>query len=102
MPAVVRKGDSCSGHGGWPSRQSTSGSPNVLFNGIPAVRSGDSWANHCKWISTTDGGYWSCHSGTTTTGSSKVLVNGKPLMRVGDSVNCGSRASQGSPNVFSN
>ena len=44
MPAVTRKGDSCTGHGCFPARPSTSGSPDVFVNGIAVHRQGDSWA----------------------------------------------------------
>lgn len=92
MPSVTRLGDTCTGHGCFPPRASTSGSPNVFINGIPAHRNGDGWAVHCCEDK--------CHDGTMAGGSSSVFVNGKPLARIGDSVSCGSASGQGSPNVF--
>lgn len=92
MPAASRKGDQCSGHGCFPPRPSTSGSPNVFINGIPALRQDDTYATHCCGDS--------CHPGKQSSGSSTVFVNGKPLARVGDSVSCGSVTAQGSSNVF--
>jgi uncharacterized Zn-binding protein involved in type VI secretion len=95
MPAVARKGDSCTGHDSFPPRASTSGSPNVFINGIPAHRQGDGWATHCNPTP-------SCHASSLSAGSPTVFVNGKPLGRVSDPVACGSSVASGSPNVFAN
>lgn len=92
MPAVSRKGDTCTGHAGFPPRPSTAGSPNVFINGIAAHRQGDSWASHCNPNS--------CHGSVLANGSSTVFVNGKPLARIGDPVACGSTVATGSGNVF--
>ena len=92
MPAVTRLGDSCTGHGAFPPRTSTSGSANVFVNGIPAHRQGDSWSAHCDPNS--------CHASELKSGSSTVYVNGKALGRVGDPVACGSVVAAGSGNVF--
>ena len=43
-----------------------------------------------------------CHGGTQAVGSPNVFANGKPVARVGDDVDCGSKAMEGSPNVFIN
>ena len=94
MPAVTRKGDTCTGHGCWPSRASTEGSPNVFINGIPAHRQGDGWAAHtCPAIPET-------HDSVLGAGSSSVFTNGKQLGRIGDPVACGSVVASGSENVF--
>lgn len=93
MPAVVRIGDSCSGHGTFPPRPSTGGSGNVFVNGKAAHRQGDSWAVHCNSVPV-------CHGGSLASGSATVFVNGKQIGRVGDPVDCGSVAASGSPNVF--
>lgn len=95
MPAVTRKGDSCTGHTTWPPRNSTGGSSNVFVNGKAAHRQGDSWASHCSIKRR-----YPCHSGALSGGSSTVFVNGKPLGRIGDGVSCGSAAASGSSNVF--
>ena len=92
MAAVTRLGDSCTGHGAFPPRTSTSGSPNVFVNGIPAHRQGDSWSVHCVLNS--------CHASELKSGSSTVYVNGKALGRVDDPVSCGSVVAVGSSNVF--
>ncbi|HAF94033.1 MAG TPA: PaaR repeat-containing protein [Pseudomonas sp.] len=94
MPAAARQGDSCTGHGCWPPRACTAGSPDVMINGSPAHRQGDAWAAHtCPSIPET-------HASTLAAGSATVFVNGLPLGRIGDPVACGSSIAQGSPNVF--
>ena len=93
MPAVTRLGDTCTGHGDFPPRESTSGSLNVFVNEKPAHRQGDSWAVHCNSVPV-------CHGGTLASGSSSVYVNGRQLGRIGDSVSCGSTVASGSSNVF--
>lgn len=92
MPAVVRLGDQCTGHGCFPPRVNDSASGNVFVNGIGAHRVGDHWVVHCCGIP--------CHDSSMAAGSGTVFVNGKALARVGDSVACGSAAAQGSSNVF--
>ena len=47
MPASVRLGDVCSGHGCFPSRPNDQGSPNIFVNDIPVHRVTDHWATHC-------------------------------------------------------
>lgn len=93
MPAVTRKGDTCTGHGPWPSRPSVEGSPNVFVNGLAVHRQGDGWAIHCDPTPL-------CHPGVLASGSATVFVNGKQIGRVGDPVDCGSSVATGSGNVF--
>lgn len=93
MPAVTRLGDLGTGHGAFPPRTSTSGSPNVFVNGIAVHRQGDSWAVHCDPT-------LACHGGTLAAGSATVFVNGLPIGRVDDPVDCGSLVASGSGNVF--
>lgn len=92
MPQIVRLGDKCGGHGGFPPRPSISASPNVFANGVPVVRKSDSWASHCDPDT--------CHTGTSVTFSGTVFANGLNVCRIGDSVDCGSTMVEGSPNVF--
>lgn len=92
MPAATRLNDRCTGHGCFPPRLNTQGSPNVFINSRPAHRQGDSWASHTCGDNT--------HSGVTTGGSSKVYVNSRPLARIGDSISCGSVCAEGSTNVI--
>lgn len=92
MPAVARKGDACTGHGGYPPRANTGGSSNVFINGIPVHRRGDPWPTHCSGSS--------CHASVLGGGSSSIFANGLAVGRIGDPVACGSAAAGGSPNVF--
>ena len=93
MPPVTRKGDSCTGHGSFPPRASTGGSPNVFVNGIPAHRQGDGWAAHGSSSPSAP------HGSSLAAGSGTVSANGKPLGRIGDPVGCGSAVAAGSGNV---
>lgn len=92
MPPVARLSDVCTGHGCFPSRPSSAGSPNVFVNGLAAHRVGDGWSSHCCGPA--------CHGGALGAGSSVVFVNGQPLGRIGDPVSCGSSVASGSPNVY--
>ncbi len=92
MPAVTRLGDTCTGHGCFPSRPSSSASPDVFANGIPVHRHGDSWSSHCCGLS--------CHGGVLASGSGTVFANGKMIGRIGDPVDCGSAVAVGSGDVF--
>lgn len=94
MPSVVRKGDTASSHGSFPSTAVKSGSSNVFINGLPCSRKGDSCDSHSDGYST--------HSRSVSGGSSTVFVNGVPIARVGDAVSCGGTLSNGSPNVNAN
>ena len=96
MPASTRLGDIGSGHRcHFPPTPATGASPDVNINGIPAVRQGDSYAEH---------GCGSCgkpvHGRNLSGGSSSVFINGKPAGRVGDAISCGGAADSGSPDVF--
>lgn len=97
MPAVTRKGDSCTGHECFPARTSTEGSSNVYVNNIPVHRLNDGWSVHCCTHPNVPHG---CHGGVLSSGSSSVFVNNKSIGRVGDSVSCGSLVASGSNNVF--
>ena len=93
MPAVHLKGQQCSGHGCFPPRPNSQGSPNVFVNGIAVHRQGDAWEAHGCGVCIPHGGSMASASGT-------VFANGKGIARIGDSVDCGSVASEGSSNVF--
>ncbi|MEH6578925.1 MAG: type VI secretion system PAAR protein [Amphritea sp.] len=93
MPKAARLGDIASGHGCFPPTPITSGSGDVLINGIPAARVGDSVAPHgCK----------DCppHGRNIAAGSATVFINGKPAARLGDAISCGGSVNAGSGNVF--
>jgi len=94
MPAVHRKGDTGSGHGCFPPRANTQGSPTVFVNGIAVHRKGDSWGAHGCAICPP-------HTSVLASGSGTVFANSKDLARIGDPVACGSTAATGSTNVFS-
>lgn len=94
MPAVVRLGDTCTGHGCFPSRPNDQGSPNVFVNSIPAHRQSDHWVTHCCPPP--------CHDSNLAAGSPNVFVNNLQVGRIGDPVACGSACATGSPNVFAN
>jgi hypothetical protein len=93
MPAAVRLGDMCTGHGCFPPRVNDTASENVFINNKGSHRQGDHWVTHCCS---------SCHDGTQASGSPNVFVNNKPKARVHDQISCGSKNAQGSPNVFVN
>ena len=93
MPPVTRKGDSCTGHGSFPPRASTGGSPNVFVNGIAVHRQGDSWAAHGSPSPSAP------HGSSLAAGSGTVRANGKAIGRIGDPVACGSAVASGSGNV---
>lgn len=94
MPAITRLGDTCTGHGCWPPRPSSSASPDVFVDGIAVHRVGDAWAAHtCPSIPET-------HASVLASGSPTVFVNGRPAGRIGDGVACGSSVASGSATVF--
>lgn len=92
MPAAVRLGDTCTGHGCFPSRANVAASPDVFLNGLGWHRVGDAWASHCCGPD--------CHGGALAAGSATVFVNGRAAGRIGDPVSCGSSCATGSPNVY--
>ena len=97
MPAVTRKGDTCTGHGGWPSRASSEGSPDVNANDTPVHRKDHNWDPH------TNPGPPETHAGKLVGGSATVNVNGFPIGRIGDPIGtqgCGSTVAKGSEDVF--
>ena len=73
MPPQTRLGDNDTGHDACPPRGLATGSPDVIVNGQPAGRVGDSYPAH------------SCpahppHSGVIAAGSSTVFINDGELM----------------------
>jgi uncharacterized Zn-binding protein involved in type VI secretion len=85
MANVVRLGDAGS-HGG----SIVTGSPDVLTNGQPVARVGDTYA--CP-----------IHGANPiATGSPDTLANGAPVARVGDVTACGATLVSGSPDTFCN
>lgn len=91
MPGIVRFGDECSGHDGYPPRPNDEASTNVFANGLGVHRLGDHWPAHCN-----DG----CHDGVASSSSLTVFANSKGVCRIGDSVSCGSTMIEGSVDTF--
>lgn len=92
MPAVGRKGDSCTGHACFPPRASIYGCDWVMIEDIEVLRVGDGYASHrCGKTS---------HSGSQAQGSDLVFIDDVPVARIGDDVDCGSALAQGSDFVF--
>ncbi|MCV6610764.1 MAG: PAAR domain-containing protein [Amphritea sp.] len=93
MAKAARLGDTCSAHGCFPPTPVTSGSGNVLINGLPAARVSDSAAPH---------GCGKCppHGRSIAAGSATVFINGRPAARVGDTISCGGNVATGSDNVL--
>ena len=89
---ISRLGDLCTGHGGYPPRQSIEASTDVFANKLGIVRVGDKFAIHCD--------HHECHDGTQSDGSSSVYVNGKKVARIDDDIDCGSKNLEGSGDVF--
>lgn len=94
MAGIARVGDISTGHDGFSPRPIITGSNNVFLNGLPVVRLGDVWQNHCSNSS--------CHTCIQATGSFTTFVNGRPVARIGDATGCGDILATGSINVFSN
>jgi uncharacterized Zn-binding protein involved in type VI secretion len=102
MPAAARAGGtdavfSLSGTGkncnGPIMTVTGTGSPNVLINGLPAVRLGDLVGPHP---------FHGCGPDLSvlTTGSPTVLINGVPAGRIGDIYTSDNIIISGSPTVF--
>ena len=92
MPGVSFEGATCSGHGCYPPRPSTSGSSDVFVEGIAVLRAGDSYAPHTCGDST--------HGGAMAEGSGTVTANGHAVVRIGDGVDCGSVCAECVDTVF--
>ncbi|MBN3214472.1 S-type pyocin domain-containing protein [Pectobacterium polaris] len=97
MPGAARINDIGSGHDCFPETPITEGSTNVIINGQPAARKGDTVLLHdCPCPNVPHGP----HSRKITEGSSTVIINGKPAARIGDSISCGGVIISGSGNVI--
>ena len=115
MPAVVRIGDKCSGHGGFaPAAFSNGGTTTVTVNGRGCVRPriSDAKAGDSRDAHTYETETHHAHV-EASEASSTVFAEGYPLVRVGDHLSwrnppdsdsgthaCSSFAAQGSGNVF--
>jgi uncharacterized Zn-binding protein involved in type VI secretion len=95
MPAIVKLGNICSGHNGFPPRPNVGASGDIFMENLGTVRVGDPFAVHCKPS-------FGCHSGVEASGSPNVYANNRPVARVGDAISCGSVCAQGASTVFAN
>lgn len=87
---VCDHGDICCPHN--VSGPIAEGSNNVMTNGKPQARLGDSVTHNCPH----------CGTGNISEGSGTVFANGKPIARVGDKVTYPGGVGtivEGSPNV---
>lgn len=97
MPSAARLGDSCAGHGCFPSTPIIAGSGDVIINGKPAARKGDAVLLHaCPCPNMPH----AVHSRAISAGSGNVTINGKPAARVGDAIGCGGSVAAGSGDVI--
>ena len=94
MPAVVRLGDVCTGHGCFGSRPNDTASGDTFVNDLAVHRKGDHWITHCCGPP--------CHDSTLSSGSPDTFCNDLDVGRVGDPIACGSACATGSPDVFIN
>lgn len=92
---AARLGDHCSGHDCYPPRPSITSSSDTFIDGIPALRVGDKYEQHCCTSPPFD-----CHEGTVISGSGSVFINGQSAARVGDALDCGSTVNNGSSSTF--
>ena len=88
---AARLGDMCTGHDCFPPRAAISASSDTFIDGIPALRVGDKYEEHCCVT---------CHDGTVIGGSGTTFINGLPAARVGDPLDCGSFIASGSSSTF--
>lgn len=93
MPGAARFIDMASDHDGAPSTKAIEASPDVLVDGVGAVRQGDAFEPHAKPKE-------SDHNRNLKGGSATVFINGKPAGRAGDAVSCGGEVAGGSSTVF--
>ncbi|MBI3899944.1 MAG: PAAR domain-containing protein [Gammaproteobacteria bacterium] len=87
---AARVGDIDTGHDTQPPTAITTGSPDVLINGLPAARFDDELESH---------GCIPDEPRRIIEGAGSVLINGKPAARVTDAVDCGGTLDVGSKNV---
>lgn len=96
MPKAARLTDTGSGHECFPPSPVSAGSPDVIINGLPAARVGDTLAPHACSC----GGGHGTHSRAIASGSSSVIINGKQAARTGDGISCGGVIISGSGDVI--
>ncbi len=78
---------------GAPPTTLITGSGDVMINGVPATKVGDSYSPHpCPGTPP--------HSVTVVMGSATVMINKMPAHRVGDLTNCAATGAMGSTDVL--
>lgn len=98
MPGAARTTDPITAHPSCGPGKCSTGSSNVIINGLQAFRVADSDTPH----GIRQGRSCVPHVTTLSQGSNNVLVNGRPLGRINDAFTCGVRVASGSGNVIVN
>ena len=96
MPGITRINiDASTGHDCYVPRPNTpNGSPDVIVNGLGAVRVTDAWPVHtCPSIPDS-------HGGSQSGGSATVFFNNLAAARIGDAISCGDAVAAGSADVI--
>ena len=89
---MSRIGDITTGHGCHAPSIGITASPNVLINGLPAHKVGDTFSPHTCGTDV--------HSDVAVVGSVKVIINGTGAMRLGDTLAPGGAMAEASWTVF--
>ena len=76
LKPLSRLGDITTGHGCYAPTIGTTASLNVMINGLPAHKVGDTFVPHTCGTDV--------HPDVATVGSTKVIINGTAAMRLGD------------------
>ena len=92
LKPMSRIGDITTGHGCHAPSIGITASPNVLINGLPAHKVGDTFSPH------TCGN--DVHSDVAVVGSVRVIINGTGAMRLGDTLAPGGAMAEASWTVF--
>ena len=96
MASAARKSDIAKGHDCFPDTLIIEGSPDVIINGQPAARLGDSVAPH----SCTCSGGHGIHTRNIAEGAPTTFINGRPAATTGNGIDCGGKIISGSPDVI--
>lgn len=98
MPAVVRLGDTSTGHGCFPpTNLVTTAATKSYINGILVGLQDEA----SQFSTHTCGNSTHPQNGRfISSGSTKSFIEGKPVARIGDNISCGDACGQGSHNSF--
>ena len=94
MPAASRVGDQVSPHGEWSGGQISSGSEDVVIEGVAAATVSSKGTPHIHIP-----GKKPPHPVDVTSGSSTVVINGKAAAIVGSACGCGGTVVSGAGTV---